>query len=116
MHKIVPGNISMEAVSVQLCFNEGHAFFCHIFQAAKLGAKRAEEKSSGWFGGIFGGKKKKADDKASAQKDIRKYWSIDNEWDIGSHNYYIYIYFIQIFLEICAANIFSTVHDDFLQW
>ncbi|XP_078330281.1 intermembrane lipid transfer protein VPS13A-like isoform X6 [Crassostrea virginica] len=28
-------------------------------EAAKLGAKKAEEKSGGWFGGWFGGKKKK---------------------------------------------------------
>lgn len=29
------------------------------WQAAKLGAKKAEEKSGGWFGGFFGGSKKK---------------------------------------------------------
>ena len=32
---------------------------CFYLKAAKLGAKKAEEKSGGWFGGWFGGKKKK---------------------------------------------------------
>ncbi|XP_056003796.1 intermembrane lipid transfer protein VPS13A-like isoform X2 [Ostrea edulis] len=39
-------------------------------EAAKLGAKKAEEKSGGWFGGLFGGKKKKQEGKE--EKDIKE--------------------------------------------
>lgn len=37
--------------------------YLNNWQAAKLGAKKAEEKSGGWFGGFFGGSKKKKEGK-----------------------------------------------------
>ncbi|XP_065940396.1 intermembrane lipid transfer protein VPS13A isoform X3 [Magallana gigas] len=39
-------------------------------EAAKLGAKKAEEKSGGWFGGFFGGSKKKKEGKE--EQDIKE--------------------------------------------
>ena len=54
-----------------------------VHQAAKLGAKRKEEASQGWFGGWFGGGGKKKEEKknqGSDAEDMRKFNSSSTPW------------------------------------